>query len=325
MFRRLLPLCVAMSSLCAQQDGPAVNADAILRDLDQIELKQKQTVLSARQTAINQIRAAAANGATAADLFEKAVEATQFEGTQNKGAAYADWKKAKAPLLRTKEAQSALVLHLRYLALSMERKNADKPDDLVSPSLSYGNDLAVADALFLKLTSPDRTKDQQGLDKEALKLRDELLNKPLTDSIFVKWLQLAPFLPKAEGWELVPGNLSGILEKNVRPVLREQKNAALLPTYELEMKVLADRVTNTHREHDAVTFNTVLLPRIQLARANDMIALGQRNRGIAEIYGMVKKYPQHPDFTKWVGRLRELLTPAKPAAAPAPETTAPAN
>lgn len=331
LLRRFLP-AVAVVSLCsvhAQQDVPAVNADAILRELDQIELLQKQAVLSARQSAVNQVKAAAANGATAADLYEQAVEATQFEGLKNKGGAYADWKSSKAAMLRAKEMQTALMLHLRYLALSLERKGSDKPELFVPPSLAYVNDLAAADALFLKQAqsvaqpaSSDRDREQQAIDREAMKLKDELLNKALTDSIFVKWLRLGSSLPKGDDWELTPGNLPGILEKNVRPVMRLAKNPGLLPTYELEMKVLADRVTMSRRDHDATEFNTVVRPRIQLARANDMAALGQKNRAVTEIYTMVKAYPQHPDFSKWVQRIRELLAPAAPAETPAAEPAA---
>lgn len=323
--RSLLP-AVCAASVCvvhAQQDMPAVNADAILRELDQIELRQKQAVLSARQTAVNQIKAAAGSGATATDLYQRAVEATQFEGTKNKGGAFADWKSSKAAILRTKELQTALLLHLRYLALSLERKDSDKPELFVAPSLNYVNDLAGADMIFLKQVqsvqqqaSSDRDKEQQAVDREAIKLREEFLNKPLADSIFVKWLRLGSALPKGDDWELTPGNLSGILDKNVRPVMREAKNAALLPTYELEIKVLADRVSLSRREHEATEFNTVVRPRLQLARANDMAALGQKNRAVTEIYGMVKAYPQHPDFSKWVQRLRELLQTGTPAPAP---------
>lgn len=332
MFRRFLPAVFAFSlaaHLQAQQDAPPVNADAILRELEQIEQQQKQALLSARQSAMNQVKSGASSGSAAASLYEKAVEAIQFEGTRNKGGAFADWKSNKAALLRSKEVQTALMLHLRYLALSMERKGSDQPELFVQPSLAYANELVGADALFIKLAQSvaqpagsDRDREQQALDREAIKLKDELLGRSLNDSIFVKWLRLGSSLPKGEDWELSPGNLSGILEKNVRGNLRATKNPALLATYELEMKFLADRVTATRRDHDATEFNTVIRPRLQLARANDMAELGQKNRAVTEIFQLVKTYPQHPDFGKWLQRLRELLTPAAPAEAPAAEPTA---
>jgi len=326
MFCRFLPALFAVSLTVAhaQQDAPPVNADAILRELDQIEQQQKQALTSARQSALNQIKMAASSASSAVDLYENAVEDIQFEGTKNKGGAFADWKSGKAAMLRTKEAQAALMLHLRYLAMSLERKASDKPELFVQPSLTYVNELAATDALFIKLAqsaaqpaSSERDREQQAVDREAIKLKDELLGRALTDSVFVKWLRLGPSLPKGDDWELTPGSLSGILEKNVRAELREAKNPALLSTYELEMKFLADRVTSTHRDHDAAEFNTVSRPRLQLARANDMAELGQKNRAVTEIVMLVKTYPQHPDFSKWVQRVRELLTPAAATEAPA--------
>jgi hypothetical protein len=324
MFRRFLPALFAVSLAAhAQQDAPPVNVDALLRELEQIEQQQKQALLSARQSAMNQIRTGASSGSAAADLYEKAVEAIQFEGIRNKGGAFAEWKSNKAALLRTKEVQTALTMHLRYLALSMERKASDKPELFVQPSLTYANELIGADPLFIKLSQSaaqpagsDRDREQRALDKEAVKLKEELLGRSLNDSIFVKWMRLGSSLPKGEDWELVPGNLSGILEKNVRANLRATKNPALLATYELEMKFLADRVTATRRDHDATEFNTVTRPRLQLARANDLVELGQKNRAVTEIFQLVKTYPQHPDFGKWLQRLRELLAPPAPAETP---------
>jgi hypothetical protein len=328
--RRLLPVLLAGAAPLlgfAQQDAPPVNIQAILQELARIEESQKNAVVSARQSAIAQIRAAAASPSAATDLYERAVEATQFEGTKNKGAAFADWKASRAPVLRNRELQTALLLHLRYLALSLERKVSEKPDSFVAPSLSYARDLAAAEGQFLKVlealqnpTGSDR--DQQNIDREALKMKDEFLGKALGDSVFVRWLRLGPELPKGDNWELTPGNLSGILEKNVRVPLRAAKNPELLSTYEMELQVLADRASLSRREHEANEFNTVVRPRVQLARANDMIDLGQKNRGIAEIFLMVKTYPQHPDFGKWVKRLRELLTPSEPPA-PTPATDTP--
>jgi len=308
-----------------------VNAEAILRELEQIEKKQKQELLSARQMAVNQVKSAAASGSAAADLYERAVEAVQFEGTKNKAAAYADWKSSKAAMLRTNEIQAALTLHLRYLALSLERKGSDKPDLFIQPSLTYVRDLAAADATFIKQAlsvsqqgGSDRDRERQAVDREAIKLKDDLLNKSLNESVFVKWMRLGSSLPKGDDWELTPGNLSGILEKNVRTPLRAAKNPVLLATYEQEMQFLADRVSASRREHDATDFNTLVRPRLQLARADDMAALGQKNRAVTEIFLLVKTYPQHPDFGKWLTRLRELLTPASAAPVETPAAEAPA-
>ena len=75
------------------------------------------------------------------------------------------------------------------------------------------------------------------------------------------------------------------------------------------------------RDYDANQFKTIELPKLQFARANDLVALGMNNRGITEIFALIKTNPQHPDFAAWLQRLRELLTPAEkepPPPAPAP-------
>ncbi len=315
--RFVLVLFCASRIASAQQDASAVNVDAILRDLDQIEQQQKQAAQSARISAISQIKAAASSGAAAANLYEKAIEDTQFDGTRNKGGSYAEWKASKTDVLRTKEVQAALVMHLRYLVLSLERKGSDKPELFAPVALDYAVELAALDPLFLKQgefikDAANKKSEEVVVQKEAVKMKEELLNKSLAESVFVKWLRLGSLLPGGDNWELTPGNISGILEKNVRPFLRTEKNPKLLETWEFEMKVLADRITFGRLEHQAAEFNAVTLPRLRFSRANDMVEIGQKNRAAADIYNMVKTYPQHPAFSKWVQRLRELLKPAEP-------------
>lgn len=306
-----------------QQDAPAVDPNTILRDLDQLEEKQKQAIQSARSTALSQLKAAAASGTAAVGFYVNAVEAMQFDGVKGQGAAFSNWKSSKADIFRAKELQTVLLLHLKYLVLSLERKGFDKPELFVPPSLAYVNELIGVDKMFLdqdKFIKESNDKAAVAVQKEIVKIKDDLLGKSLQESIFVKWFRLE--LPKGEDWELVPGNIPGILEKNIRMVLRKAKDPRIIETWELEMKVLADRVTFGRLEQQASQFNTVTRPRLQFSRANDMVEVGQKNRAINEIYGMVKTYPQHPDFDKWVQRLRELLKPAvQPAPSAAPDTS----
>lgn len=329
-----VPLLVGLVSLTSlpllAQDAPPANVSAILQDLDKIEQQQKQTILSARQTATAQIRAAA-NSPTAADaLYQQAIEAMQFDGIKNKGGNFAEWKNSKAALLRSKEMQAILNFHLRYLALSLERFGSDKPELFAQPAYDYAKELVAYDSRFLKLAQkgPDpqsqHDKDEAALNKEILNAKKELLGQSLTESVFVKWLRLDAFLPKGDDWELKPGDISGILDKDVRSVFRKAKDPRLIETWEYEMQVKADRVTATRLDHDAADFNTVTRPQMQFSRANDMILIGQKNRGIAEIYSMIKTYPTHADFSQWVQRLRELLKSSAPAPAASPAADSPA-
>lgn len=325
------PLCAlgfALVAPClhAQQDGPAVNADSILRDLDTIEQQQKQTIVSAKQQALNLLKSAIANPS---GLYAQAIEEVTFEGKPNKAAAFADWKAANGDLLRSKEMQTLLSLHLRYLVLSLERGASDQPELFVAPSLAYANELFSVDSLFQKpekrsdRPSTDRDKQEQALSNQINGAKKELLDKSVADGVFAKWLRLGPWLPKGDSWELTPGNLAGILEKNVRAEMRAKKDPRLVDTWDMEMKLLADRATVGRSDFVAADFNTVTRPKMIFSRANDLIIVGQRNRGISDIYGIVKANPQHPDFSKWVARLRELLKPAETTAAPAAPSTSP--
>lgn len=331
--------CAFLSAWSAfAQDVPAPNVEIILKELDQIEHQQKMVIQNARQAALAKLKAATSSGPAAVNLYEEAVEATQFEGKKGKGATFADWKEMNADLLGSKGMQTVVMLHLKYLVLSLERKASGKPELFVQPSLAFAVEVFSADQFFLKQAERSevlkeekalgdrqsiREKEDQAVLAKLLPAKKEILDKPITESVFTKWLRLGPWLPKGDDWEAVASNIPGILEKNVRPFLRETKNPQLLETWEFEMKILADRATFGRLEHEVVEFNAFTRPRLQFSRANDMIELGQKNRGVTEIYGMIKTYPQHPDFAKWVQRLRDLLKPAAPAeAAPAPEAAA---
>lgn len=318
--RSIIAVVISTGSLLpfalAQQDAAPVNAEAILRDLAQIEATQKQALEASRNSAASQIKAAASSPSTAKSLYQKAVEELQFAGVSGKGAAFADWKSSMSDAFRNKEFQVALQLHLNYLVLSLERGGSDEPERFAAPSLAYAIELAGADQSFIdfKENLKEASKKDPSL-TQVSKLCDELLNKSLKESPFVKWLRIDSWLPNGN-WELVPGNLSGILEKNVRAEMRKTADPKLVGTWEIEMKVEAARATAGGRDHVATGYNAVKGPKLRFARAKDMAVVGQKNRAATEVYALVKEFPQHPDFGTWVSELRTMLTPS-PAAAPA--------
>ncbi len=296
-------LAATVSPLCAQQDGPPINVDSVLRELASLENKQKETHQQALTSAINTLRPGSAGGPAASNLYQSAVEATQFEGLRDKVTAFINWKKQNSDLLRSSEMQTALGLHIRYLLLSIQRSQAEDGKQFVQPSLDYVEDLRR----FLE--SLEKLDKVPGLIKE-------LMDKGINESVFTKWLRLGPWLPTGKDWEANPGNLSGILEKNVRTILREEKSPKVIDTWDFEMKYEADRITTGRLAHAADSFNTVNRPKMQFSRANDLILIGQTNRGTSEILALVRTYPQHPDFGTWVARLKQLLAPPTPAPTP---------
>lgn len=297
---RLLTACVFLSvSLlqAQQQDAPPPNLDNLAKEIEALEQKQKQGKISERAALMSQLQAASASGTAAANFYSQAVEEVQFKGKKDKVEAFLEWKKSHADMLRTKEMQTALLLHLRYLLLSLQRKDLEKPETQMPALTAYLTDLIAADDLFADQNP--RPDEQKGL-----------LEKPLSQSVFSQWMRLGEWLPEEKAWESKPGDVAGILEKNVRSVLRQNKDPQLIQTWDLQMKVEADRITAGRSEHLADQFNSVTRPKLLFKRAQDMILVGQPNRGLTEMVTLVRSYPAHPDFASWLGKIRESIKPA---------------
>ena len=293
----IVALACSVLPLSAQQDAPPPRVDSVLRDLAAIEAKQKLTKSAAKAAILTRIQAASANGQTAEVFYINAVEEVHFRGRKDKVEAFQDWKKKNSENLRSKDMQTALLFHLRYLTLALQRKGLEKPESLLPATTAYLNDLIK-----------EGPADQQGL-----------LGKPLGQSVFAQWLQLAEWLPDDQTWESQPGDIAGILEKNIRPILRDSKSPQLLHTWDLQMKVEADAITSGRLAHKADIFNNVTRQRLIFLRAQDMIELGQPNRALGEMLVLVKTYPEHPDFQAWMTRIRELIKPPGSPAETSPQ------
>ncbi len=270
----------------AVDDAPPVDPVSAMADLAKLEQTREKALEAQRGEALSAVRRAAATGAAAARFYEEAVE----EGVQQD---FADWKKKNADLLRDKTFQTAAQLHLHYLMLSLEHGPSGEADRWAEPSLLYARELAVflADDDFRQAPGPTR----------------QLLGKPLTESPFVRWMQLGPLLPPADAWEQVPGNLGGILEKNVRRPWRQTCDARLERAWQLELETAAALATADGTDRAAEEFNNRTAPLLQFRRARDRAATGQPNRAAADILNLARKHPDHPDFPQWAATLREML------------------
>ncbi len=279
-----------------QQDVAPPNLDNLTKEIETLEQKQKQSKVAEKNAILSQLQSASASGTAAANFYSQAVEEVQFKGKKDKVEAFIEWKKSHADLLRSKEMQTALLLHLRYLLLSLQRKDLEKPETQLPALTTYLNDLIASD----DFSAAQKPNDEQ----------KGLLEKPLGQSVFSQWMRLAEWLPDEKSWESKPGDVGGILEKNVRSVLRQNKDPQLIQTWDLQMKVEADRITAGRSEHQADQFNAVTKPKLLFKRAQDMVLVGQPNRGLTEMVALVRTYPAHPDFASWLGKIRESIKPA---------------
>ena len=326
---KLLVFTVLVSALpvFAAQDAPPPNVDSLLNELTAIENKQKQIKSAAKSSILAQIQAAAASGQAAMAFYEQAIQEVRFRGRKDKVTAFLEWKKANNDLLHSKELQSALLFHLRYLMLALQRKDIAKPEALLPATMAYVNDLTKDYPAAPQEDTPNALT--KGAHKpspgDLAKTINEILNKPMGQVVIADWLQLGEWLPDEKNCEPQAGNVAGILEKNIRPIMRDSKSPQLLQTWDLQMKFEADSITNGRYAHKADIFNTVTRQKLLFQRAQDMIVLDQPNRAVAEMIALVKASPEHPDFQTWVTKIRELInrpaTPAPSAAVPSASTS----
>jgi hypothetical protein len=146
-----------------------------------------------------------------------------------------------------------------------------------------------------------------------------MMRDPIDRSLFIRWLNLEKIIAAGEGdWEMSPRATDSIWERTILPVLRERKD-------QLAVDYWTNRIqregagTDTDRAFDAAHFANVRRPELLWKRAHEMLAIGQRNRAINEMFAVVKGFPSHPSAADWAAKLEELLKPAAPPApAPAP-------
>jgi hypothetical protein len=292
----VLIFVLAGGSAFAQRDAN-INSSSVLRELETLVAKREGAVENSRAEAVRTLRPAASGGSQATSLYQTAVQETLFAGKQNQASAFADWRKANGDLLRSRDMQTAVGLHVRYLLLGMEAARTEDDNASAAASAAYASDLAAF------LANADK------LPKEA----SQLLNQPASDGVFAKWLRLGPFLPPAKQWEPAAGNLEGILEKNVRSVWRKTKNPDLLQTHDLVIEFESRRVADGKLEHAADRFNSERLPRLLYLRAKDTALLGMKNRAASELMDTARRHPDHPDFDSWAQSIRQWVANETPA------------
>jgi hypothetical protein len=302
----LVAWCAPMIAVQAQGDAPPLNAAQVLQELAAAEKKQTEAAASDRRQRTAILQEGATGGPAASRLYEEAVKNTRFPGEGANAKALQDWNKNNGDLLRSPEMQKCVQLHVRYLLLGLQRSDESvDPASLAAPSFAYARDLAdlLGDEKF------------QTLPKEA----KELLNKPAAEGLFVAWLNLGEQLPKSGDWEPSAGNLGGILEKNVRSHWRQNKAPELITTWDIQLASHDERAAAPGRSAaDTERLKTIDRPRLIFSRAEDQALIGQQNTAQREMLQLVRDYPLHPDWSRWVARLRESLTPAKAAPSPTP-------
>ena len=346
--------------LQAQQDAPAVDIGQLLQTLRTLREQQTSQLRTQKQTAIQQLSSVASSPEKAVQLWEDAVRATQFDGMAKEGAQFRAWKEGEGEALKERLVQNAVQLHLRWLILTLQHSSEIKTKELLPSVVNYTKDLVADDAALEALeesikrekeaaaiappgggTRRNQNQPNKVSDAVIKRTHDQILKPSLTGSPVVKWMKLTDAV-KAEGgggadgarggrrvdaaaggtWENSPAGLDGIFLKIILPELRDQKDARVLDYWDLKLKKEADAASRSRLAFEIEKFNNERRPTLLWSRSQEFIALGQKNRAITEMFGVIKAHPTHPQADDWIAALEQLITPPAPASAAAPSKSA---
>jgi len=292
MFPKLNPLTVVTIAFCVglpcrAADMPAPDLTSVIAELEAIKENQTSARQKTLSVAIAQIEESAKNPASAVRAYGDAKRIVEFDGKPNAAGKFSDWKKEKSDLLGSKGLQIAAPLHLQYLAISLRQSGEPDTDARVKESLDY----------VAKLGEISVSNAQ---DLNAFRETKDLMNKPLQEGEFAQAAQIGGVLTNLKDWELVPGNVDGILEKNIRRVLRQKKDPRAVDTWDLQID-LEQRIANeSDNEIALANFINSRRPQLLWRKANEFVALGQPVRGLSLMVELIRANPNHPDMERWL-------------------------
>jgi hypothetical protein len=322
----------------AQQDAPAVNPAELLKALRLLRDQQTANAKASKQGAYSRISAAAGSNEAAAAFWEEAIKATQMDGASKEGAQFRSWKEGEGEAFKEREVQTAVRLHLEWMALTLKRSGGVPVKDMLPEIIRYTQEL-LGDEVGMDNLQEAIKKDKEQGDKNAKKaqksrddasmkrVHDSILNKSVVNSVVAQWMKISDFL-HVDGWEMTPGNYDGIYRTIVLPELRQQKDVRVFEYWDGKLKREADAVTRTKLSFEVDKFNSLRRPTLLWSRAQEFVNLGQKNRAISEMYNLIKAFPMHPEADDWIVKLEAMLMPQEPSATPtapppaAPPTTA---
>lgn len=325
-----LSLAAAFATpLFAQQDAAPVDIAQLLQALRSIKDQQAQQLKAAKQKAMQDAQAAAASPSVAAAAWEEAVRQTQFEGAAREGSAFRDWKDKEGSALKEAEAQNAARLYFQWLAITLQRSAGAQPKELLSAVVQHTKDVTahqnVIEALDEKIkrerelstaTRPG-SKDRRREDEAVKRMSDQILRGGLGGSPPVKALNLGDFV-NVDKWEQSPGDVDGIFNSVILPELRAARDPRLMEYWDMRLKRETEAASKAKLSFEIEKFNQVRRPEILWNKAQDEIVIGQKNKGIMDMFTLIKTYPTHPRATEWVSRLEEVLLPPAPATGATP-------
>jgi len=346
----VIPLIIAALSAPAfaqLNDIPPVDLKQVLQGLKQFKEQNETGLKTRRNTAYQQITAAASSNEKAAAFWTNAVMAVQFAGVDHESAAAREWLKGEGEGLKTREGANAARLHLIWLGLTIQHSAGAETGKLLPNIIDFTKQLEADEAAIGHVAeqidkakaagTAKRPAANKALaeDTHAKKMHDSILNTPVASSPIAQSLQIADLLGDAgkrrkrdenetpPSWEPVPGNVNGIYNAIILPEFRDKKDPRLMDYWDMMIRKNQESIYAGMPAFDERQKTQVERPAMQWARTQDMLIIGLRNRAITEMFNLIKAYPQHPDAASWIAQIEQILAPVPAASIQSTGTVAP--
>lgn len=289
------------------KDLPESSKEMVLKELSALEAGQASLREHRMADAKAVVKNSLLSGPAAVDLIVDSLEKTRF---RNQPLEFQEWRKKHQELLHNQAFEKAAQFQLRYLLMALSARDTPPPAR-IQETLAYlkafqSSGLATPPQGIPPVqgsndrTSRNSSASSQEIPQEAL----ALLRTPLSRSAVVESMELEPYLPK-EGFELTPGNAEGILEHNVREVLRSEKDPLLPETWDEQIRFESALLKTPEQQS---LFQQQRLPELLGNKARDTAAIGQPNRALSRYMELIKGHPLHPDAAEWLKAAKELAS-----------------
>ncbi len=327
-------------------DSAPLDTAQLLAALKQLKEINETGIKNRRTQAYQLVAAAAASPEKAVAFWKDAVKTAQFEGAEREGSQIRDWREGDGEALNDKLAQGAVVLHLRWLALSLQRSSGVEVRQLLPQIIDFAK-AVQADALAaehfqetLEKAKERNDSGKNGMAKKSVgedqivkRVHDQIMRTQVGGSVVAKWLQLGDLLgdagrkqkgsASATSWETTPANVDGIYNSIILPEFRAMKDPRLLDYWDMFLKRETERAAERKLDVEQRDWTQVRRPSILWNRSQDVLLLGYKNRAIGEMFNIVKTFPQHPDAPNWIAQIETAIMPSGiPPVAPTPGTPA---
>ena len=315
--RAALLLLSALFFVLPLRADPPLSSDQILKQLDDLQKQQTAAQQGSLTSVLAEITAAEGDSQAALALYQTAVFEVQFNGAKGDNEAFQGWKKDHDLLFHDPSFANALTLHLKYLEFSIEYAKSGDPAPLIDPLLGFLQDLwdyqakGAADAAAnanVDATDPTRKGKKNRSGGGDTDLGQSLLKQGISTSALAKYYQVDSLLSGLKDWEDTPADDDGILNSTIFPALRTAKKPSLIQIWDQWI----DHETEASKQ-DPLTdsqerFQNETLPKLQWARALDLLALDRKDEAMTEMLSLIKTYPLHPDNPSWIGQLRAIAS-----------------